>query len=94
MKYKIKKSSAIKDSAKSVHVYVDGRRMKKNASIPPETSKTFTGVRTSDNTVRPFKFTDVQTTGVDYPSISNHSFVLILCTRAVQTKIHSPTTSV
>lgn len=73
MKYTIKKSSAIKDMAKSVHAYVDGRRMRKSALLPRKTSRKITGVRTSDNTVRPFKFTDVQTTGVDYPSISNNS---------------------
>jgi len=47
--------------------------MRNSVLLPRKTSRKVTGVRTSDNTVRPFKFTDVQTTGVDYPSISNHS---------------------
>jgi len=95
VKYKIRSSSVIKDSrAKSVHVYADGRRMVNYALLPHDTRGKAVGVSTSDNTVRPFKFADVQTTGVDRPPVSNHSGMLILCLWAVQTKIHSPATSV
>ena len=69
MKYNIGKSP-FKDRAKAVHVDIDGHRMKKRASLPHDTKREITGVRTSDNTSRPFIFADIQTTGVDEPSRS------------------------
>ena len=88
------KPSVTKDRAKSVHVYADGRIMVKYASLPHDTHGKFIGVPISDNTVRPFKFADVQTTGAEYPPVSNRSVMLILCLRVVQMKIQSPATSV
>ena len=87
MKWKIGKSSVIKDRAKSVHFHIDGHRMRKVVSFPQGTGGKVTGIPTSVNTLRPFKFADVQTTGVDYLPVSNHSAILTLCSRVVQTKI-------
>jgi len=61
--------------------------MRKYPSLPQDTGGKVTGMQTSVNTLRPFKFADVQTTGVDYPPVSNHSAILTLCPRVVQTKI-------
>ena len=65
--YEIGESSVIKDRAKSVHVYVDGRRMQKMFSVPNEIRGSIRGVQTSDNAIRPFMFADIRTTGMDYP---------------------------
>jgi hypothetical protein len=94
VKYKIRKSPVISDRAKSVHCYVDGHRMEECMLLPHKTGGKVTGMQTSDNTVRPFKFADIQTTGVEYPLASNRSVTLTLCPRVVQTKIYSPKTPV
>lgn len=67
--------------------------MRKVVLLPHETSGSVSGVRTSDNTERPFVFADIQTTGVDYspfPTILT-CLVYILCPRITQTKMRSPT---
>ena len=71
VRYKIGKSSVSQDRAKSVHLYVDGYRMRKCASLPDETGGEVDGVRTSNNTRRPFVFSDIRTTGTDHPPFPN-----------------------
>ena len=68
VKYQIGEPSGIKHRAKSINVRMDGYKMKKRASLPDEKEGTLRGVRTSDNTLRPFTFADIQMIGVDHPS--------------------------
>ena len=91
VKYKIEGSSVIKDMAKSVHVYVDGYKMRKYASPPHDARGKVSGVPTSDTTIRPFKFADIQTTGANDPPILNHSVTLTSCSRIIQMKTQCPT---
>ena len=77
VKYRIGKSS-LEDKAKSVHVFIDGRRVRKYVSLPHESRGRIAGVPTSENTRRPFIFADIQTTGMDYPrsQLFCYSYVL------------------
>lgn len=56
------KSSTIQGRAKSVHVFLDGQRMRKCAYLSRHTSVKIGGVRVADNAKRPFVFADIQTT--------------------------------
>lgn len=97
MRYEIEESSDFKDRAKSVNVHVDGRKMTKRVSLPPQTHGAMNGVRTSDNTMRPFTFADIQTTGA--PDRAPFQIILsclayALYSRIIQMKTDPLTTSI
>lgn len=56
------KSSTIRGRAKSVHVFLDGQRMRKCAYLSRNTSVKIGGVHVADNAMRPFVFAAIQTT--------------------------------
>ena len=67
MRYNIGDSSVMKDRGKAIRVYVDGHKMATRAWRPPSVRGIVDGVLTSDNTIRPLMFADIQTTGTGCP---------------------------
>jgi len=62
VEFEVGDSPVMKGRGKSAHFYVDGRIMKRISLLPHKTNGTVRGPRTSNNTMRPFKFADVRTT--------------------------------
>ena len=63
VKYGDEQSSTIKGKTKSVHVFIDGHKMTKRATLPHHTQRTISGVYTTGSARRPFVFTEIRTTG-------------------------------
>ena len=66
MRFRDGKSSTIKHKARSVHVYIDGHRMRKSVLCPQDMGGTVSGAKISANTERPFTFADIRTTGANH----------------------------
>ena len=47
-------------TVKSVHVYIDGHKMKQRASLPDHTRGMISGVSVADKAMRPFMFTEIR----------------------------------
>ena len=73
MKYRDERSSAFRGKVKSVHVYIDGHKMKQRASLPNHTGGVISGVSVADMVMRPFMFTEIRKTGLGYPPVPKNS---------------------
>ena len=73
MKYRDERSSALRGKVKSVHVYIDGHKMKQSASLPNHTRGMISGVSVADEVIRPFMFTEIRKTGLSCPPVPNNS---------------------
>jgi hypothetical protein len=67
------RSSAFRGKAKSVHVYIDGHKMKQGASLPNHTRGVISGVYVEEKARRPFIFTEILKTGLGCPLVLNNS---------------------
>ena len=90
MKFRDGKSSTNKAKGKSVHVYMDGKRLVKRASFPHQMCGQVDGMRISENVKRSFTFADIRTTGASYPSQSHPLWPAYLPSCILQMKMRSP----